>query len=414
MTTIRAYIIHFFKIITYVLLASYFLIAHADDSLEQKNTQLHAVNSNIITLKKTLQLTQAQRQNLLTQLKTTEQSIRFLSITIEKINRQMLEKQNQLAVQKKELFVLQEKQEGQKKLLAQELRASYQLGRYDYLQLLLNQQDPGEITRLFAYYRHIHEKRIQTLHEIQKTQQVIEEKQSIFIDQMTQWKHLYQQDRLQKATLQKNQTKRQMIITQLGQKIKVQSSQLKEYEENKKALEALIIQLKKAEVIASLPQAPKNTESPSMQSAPVTITEPFIPSVPLSKMQHHLIWPVQGEILNRSTVPVLRDASRYSGVIILAPEDQPVVAVYPGKVVFAHWLKGFGLLIIIDHGNGYMTLYADNQALYRRPGDIVRAGDLIAHVGHTGILQQSGLYFEIRYKGKPLNPLQWLTPGVKK
>lgn len=394
----------------------YILCANADDSLEQKSTQLHAVNSSITTLKKTLQLTQAQRQSLLKQLKTTEQSIRFLSIAIKKLNHQMLEKQQQLAEQKQALFLLQEKQDSQKKLLAQELRASYQLGRYDYLQLLLNQQDPGEITRFFAYFHHIHEKRIQTLHEIQQTQQVIEEKQRVFIDQMAQWKQLYQQDQLKKQTLQKNQTQRKVIVTQLGQKIEDQSSKLKEYEENKKALEALVIQLKKAEMIESLAQTQtqKNTKSQSTESAPAAQTAPFIPSAPLSKMQHHLIWPVQGKILNRSTVPVLRDASRYSGVVILAPEDQPVVAVYPGKVVFAHWLKGFGLLIIIDHGKGYMTLYADNQTLYRKQGEIVRAGDLIAHVGHTGTLQQSGLYFEIRYNGKPLNPLQWLSPGVKK
>lgn len=407
-------VIRFFQIIISLCLIHCALTAYADDSLEQKNTQLHAVNSNIILLKKNLELTQTQRQKLLKQLKTTEQSIRFLSTAIDKLNHQMLEKQHQLIIQKQELFFLQEKQEGQKKLLAQELRASYQLGRYDYLQLLLNQQDPGEMTRLFAYYRHIHEKRIQTLDEIKKTEHVIEEKQREFIDQMAQWKQLFQQDRLQKAILQKNQTQRQAIVTRLGQKIVVQSSKLKEYEENKKALESLIMQLKRTEVVEKSPPASQNTKMSSTQTTPATVTAPFIPSVPLSKMQHHLIWPTQGKILNRSTVPVLRDASRYSGVIILAPEGKPVVAVYPGKVVFAHWLKGFGLLVIIDHGKGYMTLYADNQTLYRKQGDIVRAGDLIAHVGHTGILQQSGLYFEIRYNGKPLNPLQWLSPGVKK
>jgi len=357
------------------------------ENADTNNTQIHlnTVNSHIITLKKTLALTQTERQQLLKNLKYSESLIVSLTAKINQLNQRMAEKQTALAILKQEYFVLQEKQRVQKILLAQQLRASYQLGQNDYFQLFLNQQDPTEINRLFVYYQYIHKARLQTLNDIQKTQRAIENNQKIYSEQVADWKKLYQEDLQQKTALQYHLQSRKKIINQLDFKIETQASQLKEYEKNKIALENLIHQLKQAKKIIALGQ------------------QPYIPHVSLQKMQHHLQWPTQGKI-----------STRYGGVIILAPAGQSVVAIYPGKVVFAHTLKGFGLLIIIDHGNGYMTLYADNQSIYCKAGDIVKANERIATVGQTGILQRDGLYFEIRHNGKPMNPLQWLAPGVNR
>ena len=97
------------------------------------------------------------------------------------------------------------------------------------------------------------------------------------------------------------------------------------------------------------------------------------------------------------------------GVTFFAKEGEPVVSVYAGKVVFSDWLKGYGLLLIVDHGMGFMTLYAHNQSLFKRKGDPVLQGEQIASIGHSGGLKQNGLYFEVRHRGKAIPPLEWLS-----
>jgi septal ring factor EnvC (AmiA/AmiB activator) len=97
------------------------------------------------------------------------------------------------------------------------------------------------------------------------------------------------------------------------------------------------------------------------------------------------------------------------GLMFFANEGEPVSSVYPGKVVFSDWLRGYGLLLIIDHGNGFMTLYAHNQSLYKHKGDTVHQGESIASVGHSGGILKNGLYFEVRQRGKAVPPLEWLS-----
>lgn len=386
-----------------------FNITQAADLLSQKNQQLNGVNSKIAALKKNLQITESQRSQLLQTLKETDKQMAKITIELQTLSQQMVEKQAALSALKEQLVSLEENLAYQKKILGKQLRASYQLGQYEYFQLLLNQQDPTTMLRLTTYYHYINLARVKTLTRIQNTETEIKNRQNVFAAEVEQLNHLALQEQEKKAILLQNQQKRQQIITKLSQQIQSQSSQLKEYEGDKKQLEALVIRLKKASIAAAEASVPKSGKLVSSASSGSATYVPFS-GTSFSKAAHHLNWPTQGKLLNRTAFPVLRNEP---GIVILAPEGQHVVSVYPGKVVFADALKGFGLLIIVDHGQGFMTLYANNQTLYRKRGDNVKAGDLIANVGHTGILPQSGLYFEIRYNGKPLNPLQWLAPPRK-
>ena len=124
------------------------------------------------------------------------------------------------------------------------------------------------------------------------------------------------------------------------------------------------------------------------------------------KTKGHLLWPTQGKI-SEPYGHAMAGNIKSNSVIIAAHSGQNVYAIASGKVVFSNWLRGFGLLIIIDHGNGYMSLYGYNRSLYKKTGDTVKAGDLIASVGQSGGQSKPGLYFALRHNNQPLNPSKW-------
>lgn len=376
---------------------------------QSQSTQLKTVNNKIITLKKNLALKKNQQGELEHELKSIDQRIAAITPQLQALNKKIAEKQTALSASRKQLASLKKEYAKQKDALGKQLRASYQLGQYEYTHLLLNQQDPATVLRLMAYYNYINKARAETLIKVQETEKKIRDEQHVMTTQVKQLSHLSKAAETKKIQLQLDREKQQKIMTQLGRDIKNQSSQLKAYEADQKFLEALVKRLDHISRSSTVKKTPPEVEvnTPSESSAPMVYK---IQTGSFSKEAHHLIWPTHGKLLNRATVPMMR---HQPGIMILAPEGQSVISVFPGKVVFSGALKGFGLLMIIDHGQGFMTLYAHNQALYRKRGDHVNAGDLIAYVGHTGILPQSGLYFEVRHFGRPLNPLQWLSPMGK-
>ena len=128
----------------------------------------------------------------------------------------------------------------------------------------------------------------------------------------------------------------------------------------------------------------------------------------MSEKSDHLPWPTIGKTVTHFGARVEQSDLKWSGILVRAPEGRDVTSIFPGTVVFADWLKGFGQLVIIDHGQGYMSLYGRNRNLYKQLGESVEAGERIAQVGQSGGFSESGLYFEIRHNGRPLDPERWL------
>ena len=133
---------------------------------------------------------------------------------------------------------------------------------------------------------------------------------------------------------------------------------------------------------------------------------------PFAALKGKLTLPVKGVVTNRFGTPHPDSRVLWKGLFLRAASGQPVKAVAAGRVVFADWLRGFGNLLIIDHGKGYMSLYGNNETLYKQVGDTLKGGDTVAAVGNSGGNEDSGLYFELRYKGKPMNPMQWIASKV--
>ena len=267
--------------------------------------------------------------------------------------------------------------------LAQEIKTLYYLGNHSYLKTLLTQSGDTQFSQNMTYFRYLNQSRLQSMQQMQQTLKAIQQNQTKLKVQAAQLQKVLNAKEIQQQKLLALQSSRNKILVALKAKIDDQQQTLNNLQQNKKRLQQLVEKLREE----------KQT--------------PVQPPLPFNKMQHQLNWPVKGKIEQHYGESVENSQLTASGVVIAAKQGTYIHAIYPGKVIFSDWLKGFGLLIIIDHGNGYMSLYGRNNALYHQVGDFVNKGEVIASVGKSGGYQQSGLYFEIRKNGDPLNPEAW-------
>lgn len=359
-----------------LILCSAALMAYAEQTtITQTKMQLKALENKMTVLEQTLHVVHNKRETLNQELARTEKdmgnTVRQLTI----IQHNIIEKQQQIQVLKQLIDTLTQQLSTQQALLAKHIRARYKMGEYQPMKWLLNQENPYTITRLLTYYQYVVKARQQTIDQVIETQARLHQNQDK-LRQETEKQHVLEaQVKQHQAELKQNQHYHAALLLSLDKDIQNKQQTMDDYLHNKNNLSHLI---------QSLAQQGLSTRH-----------------YPLAQIRHHLPKPVhtspdQIEKLNQ-------------GIAFFAEEGTPVSAVYPGKVVFSDWLKGYGLLLIIDHGAGYMTLYAHNQALFKPKGTFVDQGEKIATVGHTGGLKKNGLYFEVRHGGKAISPLEWLA-----
>ncbi|MDY6992015.1 MAG: peptidoglycan DD-metalloendopeptidase family protein [Pseudomonadota bacterium] len=259
-------------------------------------------------------------------------------------------------------------------------------GRQDYLKLLLNQQDPFAIGRVLTYYDYLNRARLEqiatiktTLHHIHTLEQNIEQ-------ETIQLETLVNTQQHKQTQLNLNYDQRQDILVQLATLLESQDKELKRLREDKHHLERLLGTL--GEVLKDIP--------PSDQQ------------LPFAQLKGQLPLPVDGKVLNGFNTSLIGHL-KWQGILIAAKQGDKVHSVAPGRVAFAQWFRNLGLLIIIDHGHGYMSLYAHNQSLYTKTGLWVDTYETIASVGNSGGRHTHALYFEIRYQGVPIDPQKWLV-----
>lgn len=344
-------------------------------AMQQTQTQLKQLDNKIALLQKTLTSAKDRRGALNKELSLTEkqigEGIRQLHLTQQDIksNEQKIVKlQNKVDELTKQLGT-------QQALLAHHVQARYQMGEYQPLKWIINQEDPHKINRILTYYQYIIKSRQQLISHIDLTQQALNESKTTLHDQLLEKQQLNSQLTQHQHQLEQNKKYHTALIRSLDNEIETNESQLEEAQKNKHNLTRILKQLAQQSTIAT-------------QRSFLTMRR----KLPLPIATHH------------------RNAQKMNnGVTFFADEGTEVTAVYPGKIVFSDWLKGYGLLLIIDHGNGFMTLYAHNQSLLKRKGEYVEQNERIANVGHTGGIKQNGLYFEVRQRGKAISPLEWLA-----
>jgi septal ring factor EnvC (AmiA/AmiB activator) len=355
--------------------------AASDQDIDSKKTELSAVTGHIELLQKTLSDDQSRQSDL-------QQDLRADEIKIGQMNQQMHAVNQQLAGAELELQKIRKVQQvsvaqlaKQQDSLAQQIRIIYQLGRTPTLKAILNPQDINTTNRHIVYYHYLNQAHIALMADVKQTVDTLNKNMAVIAERESNLNNMLMQKQQQQQQLESARSKRQEIITALHDHTKNKQQELTSLTANQRALQTMLSSLQNESISSATNQSFKNLHG---------------------KLQ----WPLKGSI---STTFGSRDENnqRTSGVVINAPEGTPVHSIHGGKVIFANWLRGFGLLVIVNHGDGYMSLYGRNQALYASVGDTVQPGDVIASIGNTGGFTKTSLYFEIRHNGAPIDPHIW-------
>lgn len=350
-------------------------------SQQDTSKQLKEVKKAIAAEKQQINQTKLTKEQLASEIKKDDiaisQSVKSLADTAKRID---TIEHNIVSLKKRSATLTKEKRKQESQLAAQ-LRSAYSAGYHDYLKLLLNQEQANQIQRNLSYYQYLNQARQQQIESFQAT---IEELNQVQIEQAEQVASLENNKQKQiadKRQLEKRKGLRQQRIVALNQKLLTAEQQLAKLEAEEQSLvEAL-------ERLARL----------SRQSAELN---------GLGKLKRQLSWPVKGKVI-KSFGSRKQGYLKWKGALIQSPVGRTVSTVHNGTVLFSDWLKGYGLVIVVDHGKGYMSLYGHNQALLKNVGDRVETGEPIALVGQSGGQSQSGLYFEIRHNGQAVNPKLW-------
>lgn len=274
----------------------------------------------------------------------------------------------------------------QREALAEHLRASYALGKQGPLKLLLNQTEPAAAGRSLKYYDYFYRARTEQIDGINRTLLAVARLEQDIQTRQHTLDELYAQQQAQRAELETKRSARRAVLAQLQGEISSSQQRLTRLKEDEQALAELLRRLRRA--LRELPP-------------------PDIAGKEFAQLKGRLQLPADGKITARFGSARQLGRLKWQGIVIETADGADVRAVAPGRVVFADWMRGFGLLLIVDHGGGYMSLYGYNQALSKNVGDTVKARETIAAAGASGGNERPGLYFEIRQQGTPVNPLLW-------
>jgi len=355
-----------------------------------KEQELEEVRARISELKQSMDDSAASRDKLTAELQDAEVKISEKRIRLKELERQRefstkrkAELDSQLAAREAELD--EEAEE-----LAEQVRAAYMSGSQERIKLLLNQRDPATLGRLMAYYGYFNDYRADNIDAVTSAIRELAALRSEVAAEEARIADLAKARYAELTELNVAQERRQALLANLKDKIGDEGREVERLAAQEKDLSRLIAEL-----------------TSILSDYPISSEEPF------SEHKGHLTWPVAGRLLHDFGQPRVSDRLKWNGVVLAAPRGREVRSVYHGRVVFADWLAGLGLLVIVNHGENYMTLYGYNETILKNTGDWVAPGDVIATVGESGGQAQSSLYFEIRRGTQPVNPGQWVTrrPG---
>ncbi len=347
--------------------------------------QLERLRARIQTLKTDIERDKTKRDTTQEALNTTERQIAD-------IHAKLLNTRNQLKLRSQRIqWLTADHRRHQQRLSEQTdkfgrlVYATYVMGRQGYIKMLLNQEDPTRLGRAITYYRYFARARTQQIEQINQTLETLQHLKQRLDAENRELHELEKSQVNSHQALQEHRRERELLIGRLNQRIVNQGQELESLRGNERRLQRLLDEL-----------------TAMMRDVPARLRT----DMQFSQMRGKLHLPVRGQIEARFNQPK-KGHMRWNGLFLNAREDQAVRAVFHGRIAFADWLRGFGLLLIIDHGDGYMSLYSHNKVLYKQVGDWVDTGESVAAVGTSGGLTQAGLYFEIRHNGKPRNPLIW-------
>jgi murein hydrolase activator len=349
---------------------------------------LRSLQERIERIQRQVQDDAAAKDRLTRDLRSAEQSVSRAQGELGKVRSRRSETGAERArLQQERARRLAERDRTQADLAAQ-LRSAYMMGRNEPLKMLLNQRSPASFQRNSTYYGYFGRDRARKINVITENIAQIDELARQIEEQDSQLAQLEAERQRRVQELDKARRQRGQVLSSLQVQSRNRGAQLKRLQQQQQQLEKLLADLRRA-----------------------TEATPFDPNDPFGKLRGRLSWPVAGKV-ESGYGETLAGGLRSNGIQIAADRGATVRAVHEGRVIFADWLSGRGLLIILDHGNGYLSLYGHNEQLFKQAGATVQAGDAIATAGDSGGRATPGLYFEIRRAGKPVNPSGWFKSSA--
>ncbi len=365
------------------------LVAQSNDRTKRRQ----ATKKELVLLQKKIKQLQHRHSKNRTSLSKEQKALKRVDVligqsrrTLENTRTQLRKSQSRLQTLKQQRQQLNKHKAEQQKSLKKQIQAAYTSGKQEYLKLLFNQEEPGKFGRTLVYYDYLNKARMKKINELSLTLEKLVKVEVDISAEQQQLSALETEQAEENKRLLNLKNSRQETISQLNKTLKSSSKQLKEWQSNERDLKSLLEALKLT-VERLIPEESLNG---------------------LSRLKGSLNWPVKGRLRETFGSSRGNQQMRWSGVIIAAKEGQQINAIHHGRIVYSDYLRGFGLITIIDHGDGYMSLYGHNEALFKQPGDWVEAGEQIATVGQSGGYPTIGLYFEIRLRSKALNPVQFI------
>jgi septal ring factor EnvC (AmiA/AmiB activator) len=366
-------------------------VAAQESNPAKAEAELKAVRSQIDKVRAEMERDAGRRDKLAREIEESEKTVSSARGELERLRRERA----QQAARRAELAARRRAEETalarDREALAGQLRAAHMIGEKEPLKLLLNQRDPAQAGRVLAYYRYFGRARASQIAAINGHLAEIDTLDAALATEEGRLAALEEQLRGQVSRLQSARDRRGRALQTLEAESRNRARELERLKDQQGGLEKLVRELRRAlERIDKFPTDSKDA---------------------FAKLKGRLTWPVSGRLL-ASFGQIRAGGLKWDGVLVSGPHGSPVRAVYHGRVVYADWLSGLGLLTIIDHGDGFLSLYGHNDRLYKEVGERVTSGDTIATLGDSGGRQTPALYFEIRKAGRPVDPRPWFRSAT--
>ncbi len=384
-----------------LLMSALFMMAVSAAARAAPQDELKDIRSRIEALKKELRESEDSKADAADALKDSERAVSETSRKLYQISGQRREVNTALSRLQSRIRAVESNIAEEQVTLGRLLYQQYVGGQSDAVKLVLNGEDPNEIARQLHYLSYVSRARSELLASFRENLASLEKLTGETRRKSSELHALQSQETLQMRRLEKEKGERQRVYAKVSDDIEKSRKQLSTLKHDEERLSQLMERLAKE-------AARKNKKTGKR------ITNQALPNVdtgagPFRQLKGRLRLPVIGELMNRFGGQRQDSGLSWKGLFISAKPGREVKAVAGGRVVYADWLRGFGNLLILDHGDSYMSLYGNNESLLKQVGDETRAGDTIAATGNSGGNPESGLYFELRFQGKPFDPIPWIN-----
>ena len=350
--------------------------------------------SDLESIQQQIKNKQAQINQQLKAAKKLQNNLKVVELQISKSAKELNETESSLDDNHHQLSVLRKQKKGylgsleqQKSVLAKQIRSAYMTGNYDFAKMLLNQKDAANFERTITYYQYLNKARKTQIDSFNLLVIDLQKVNAKLIDNQSELELLKGKQLEQQQTLKAKQTQREGTLIAMQTAIESEEAKIAQLQINEKNL------------VEALTRA-QNRAQQQVEKQDITLSG-------LIALKGRLLMPAEGN-LRKMFGRFKQGQIKWKGVVIYGTPGDSVVAIHHAKVIYSDWLRGFGLVTVLDHGDGFMSLYGHNQALLKQAGEAVKAGEAIALLGQSGGQSRPNLYFEIRHKGRPINPVSWL------